>query len=81
MSDATGSRPVMGEKTDSIDEKINEIVFDVEAGQLDPRLAVTRLCRLFKVHNRISLAAGRNRTSPQRSASAGRTIRHRDRLP
>jgi hypothetical protein len=32
-----GSRPVMGEKTDSIDEQIKEIVFDVEAGQLDPR--------------------------------------------
>jgi hypothetical protein len=44
----------MGEKTDSIDEQIKEIVFDVEAGQLDPRLAVTRLCRLFKVHNRAS---------------------------
>lgn len=81
MSDATGSRPVMGEKTDSIDEKIKEIVFDVEAGQLDPRLAVTRLCRLFKVHNRISLAAGRNRTSPQRSASAAPTGPRLERRP
>lgn len=71
----------MGEKTNNIDEKIKEIVFDVEAGQLDPRLAVTRLCRLFKVHNRISLAAGRNRTSPQRSASALPTVRRRERRP